>query len=207
MIFSAAVFNAAGQSHKFSYTGYKLLPSVCRYPDSLIQFIIPDRPYSYWEYVDADHPSPGHGSTSPGYGSIEFSQGVKPAGIIFTRPANGFFRGCLPAWCSHFIAYVYEGKVGYITSEEQLIGFLGHVDNLQEAILLAELSEVAYVDTSLRPKGASYKLTKDGYDLILMNYQLCPQIWKAVRVIIGKDKVVEKTNLGIYHTEHGCAVI
>jgi hypothetical protein len=199
IIFGTTAFTAFSQSHKFSYTGYKLLPSVCRHQDSLIQFIIPDRPYSYWEYVDAD--------PSPGYGSINFSQGVKPAGVTFTKPADGFFTGCLPAWCSHFIAYVYQDKVGYVTSEKQLTQFLGHIDNLQEAVLLAELSGVGFVDTNLRPKGASYKPTKDGYDLILMNYQLCPQTWKAVRVIINQDKVLKKTNLGIYHTEPGCAVI
>lgn len=200
IIFSATVFTAFSQSHKFSYIGYKLLPSVCRHRDSLIQFITPDRPYSYWEYIDED-PSPD------GYGSVDFSQGVKPAGVTFTKPVGGFFSDCLPVWCRHFIAYCYDGKVGYITSVEQLIKFLGHIDNLQEAVLLAELSKVGYVDENLRPKGASFKLTKEGYDLMLMNYQLCPQIWKAVRVIISQEKILKKTNLGIYHAERGCPVI
>jgi hypothetical protein len=170
IIFSATIFTAFSQSHKFSYTGYKLLPSACRDRDSLIRFIIPDKSYSYWNYVDAD--------PSPGYGSVRFSQGIKPAGVTFIKPADGFFSGCVPSWCSHFIAYVYQGKLGYITSEEQLTGFLAHIDNLQEAVLLAELSNIGYVDTNLRPKGASYKLTKDGYDLILMNHNFARKFGK-----------------------------
>ncbi|RYX87686.1 hypothetical protein EON73_00850 [bacterium] len=192
-------FAAKSQTDKFNYHGYKPLPSRFIQRDSLIRFINPVHKYIYWEYVQIP--------ADPGK-AVVFSQGVKPEGLkIKILNQRGFFSGCLPSACTRYIAYVDEkGEVGYITTAQQAAAFVGTIDNLEEAVLVAQLgNDDFYVDKNA--KGGSYKIKGNTYEVILTHYDLCPETSRAIQLRIDHKQILEKKELGIYFQTKDCITI
>jgi hypothetical protein len=188
---------AFGQTPAFDYTGYKPIPKGYTNRDSLAMHIVADKPYTYWEYLLSV-------GTDLVLLNVIFSVGTKPRSVDFKRQNQGFYMGCPPGYCLWYIAYVRNHKTGYITTPSQFVHFIGKVDNLEEAILLCELNDNVSVDTDF--KGAAYKKTKDGYDLVLMKYTQCPQTFEAIHYTVNGATVTKKENLGVYRTLEGCPI-
>lgn len=187
---------AMSQSHK--QNTYKQLPKIYRDRDSLVRSVVADKNYTYWEYVEG-----GIDTTKEGY--VIFSKGKRPDSVKFKDPGGSLFIGCLPAFCYKYIAYVYNGKVGYIISNEQFIEFMGDIDNLQEAVLLAELKTGVYPDQS--KKGGAYLQAKGLYEIILTKETLCPNTKEAFHFTIDTKGIVKKVSKGIYFKSPACIVI
>jgi len=191
-------FTVLSQSHPAKHSPYKKFPEIYQHRDSLIRFITPDKNYTYWEYDDG-------GMDTTKDGTIIYSSGIKPAGVTFKDPQGSMLMGCLPAFCYKYIAYVHNGKVGYISSDKGLRDFMGPIDNLEKAVLLAEIMENLFPDEDKR--GGSYLATAKGYDLILTNYILCPITKEAFRVTIDTKGIVKKVKLRAYSKSTDCAEI
>ncbi len=58
--------------------------------------------------------------------------------INYKKPTIGFFQGGHPGFRSNYAVTIENKKVTYITIEEKFRDFIGNVDNLEEAILLAK---------------------------------------------------------------------
>ncbi len=187
---------ALGQTTTFDYSAYKQIPPNYRNHDSLALHIVPDRPCAYWAYVR----SYGVDDDDPPF----YSQGIKPAGLRFKMPNQGFFYGCIPGLCFAYIGYVRDGGVGYVTTPKEYAQFIGKVDNLEEAVLLCLLDDRVMVDTEF--KGAAYKKTKDGYEFVLCKYTPCPQNFEAIHYTLNGATITKKESLGVYRTLPGCVM-
>ena len=154
----------------------------------------PDKNYTYWRFC----------RWPAGNDSIVFSSGIKPTTVKFDLPKSGLFIGCLPVMCFSYIDYVYKGKVGHVTTAAELKQFLGRIDNLEEALLLAKESEDVFIDPE-NSKGGAYFIGKNGFHLLLMRYNNCPETKESIFLRIEKDSgIVKKVNLGAYYKSKTC---
>jgi hypothetical protein len=177
---------------------YKQLPKIYGRRDSLVRFVTPGKNYTYWEFDDGEMDTTKNGT-------VLFSSGVKPAGVNFKDPQGNMFRGCLPSFCYKYIAYVYNGKVGYITSDAGFIDFMGEINSLPKAVILASLKDNVYADDDKR--GGSYLETKNGYELILTRYIFCPMTKVAVHYTIDSKGIKNKADRGAFSKSKDCEVI
>jgi hypothetical protein len=194
-------FNVGAQIKSGKNNGYVQFPDSYRSRDTLVRHVIPDKHYTYWEF-DA-----GQFDTTKN-GRVLFSKGVKPTGVEFKDPRGHMLQACMPGFCYKYIAYVYDGKIGYINSDAGLKQFIGNVDNLYEAVLMAELSLGIFIDVDSDARGGSYKPDTNGsFNFILTHFILCPMSKEAVQVIVTKDGAVKEIKRKTYHKEKDCAVI
>jgi hypothetical protein len=199
VVLNLLTLSVFGQKHaEINMRKYKPIPSAFRNRDQLIKYVTPDKNYTYWEFDE------GEMDTTKS-GTIIFSSGTKPDGVVIKDPRGTMFLGCLPGSCYKYIAYVYDGKVGYITNNKDFISFMGRIDNLQEAILLAEISSGLYPDDN--KKGGAYLITPTGYQLFLTNYIMCPETKQAIQVDISLKGITKKTYRGVYYKTKKCSII
>ena len=195
------LFNYTSLISDTTKDGFKRIPRRYAYHDKLMQAVHPDKAYSYWALC----------VWKPGKDSIIFSQGVKPSDLKLGAPdfkkARGvLFDDCLPGICWKFITYIDKGKIRYVQNAAQLKQFLGAIDNLEEALLLAEVSEHVRVDIG-NIEGGAYLKDSSGYNLKLMSYNYCPEARQTIQLRIQKDSgIVKKTRLGVYYRGNGCVI-
>ena|ERR1700744_4805416 len=199
IIFLLATIAVSGQSKtRFSLKDFKKIPVQYLQYDSLPKYIHPDKNYTYWEYDDGQMDT-----TKPG--RLLFSTGTKPPGLVLKDPRGYMLAGCLPAFCYKYIAYVYNGKVGYITNNNDLIAFMGKIDNLAEAMLLANLTDNVFPDAN--KQGGAYRITPNGYEVIMTKYELCPGSKQAIQYNFDGKGITKKIKRKVYDRSGGCAVI
>jgi len=176
--------------------GYSRIPEKF-YTAEIIKAVKPDKNYTYWAFCK----SPANGDT------IIFSRGRRPHGLKLNPPLFGsLYKGCMPAWCFNYVVAITNGKTFYITNQQDFAKFLGHIDNLEEAVLLATATQNVGIDENNR-KGGGYMVTDSGYNLHLMHYENCPESRQSILVKIDKDKgVIQKTQLDIYYKGKNCIV-
>ena len=166
--------------------------------DKLIVKIEPNRKYQYWEYVFSQ-PYFKTNQDRIIYQSGDPSLKLK---YKFINPKKGFFNECHPALCYSYIAYVENGKVNYITDENQLKNFIGNITTLEEAILIGKINDLWF--DSEKIEGGAYKKIKNGYELYLMKYDNCPIKMESIKVHIDSTgKFTSKKN-GIYYESDDC---
>lgn len=192
-IFSLAALSITVLSFNISCTdGYSRIPD-----EKMVNAIRPDKNYTYWAFcrwpADKD--------------TIIYSRGKRPFGLKFNPPLLGsLYQGCMPAWCFKYVVTVANGKTGYITTKEDFAKFLGHIDNLEEAILLATATQDVSIDEDNR-NGGGYMVTDSGYNLHLMHYVNCPESRQSILIKIDKNKgTIQRTKLGTYYKSNGCIV-
>ncbi|ANF49234.1 hypothetical protein A0O34_01075 [Chryseobacterium glaciei] len=137
-------------SQKTVSEDYKKIPEILDSTAFLYPFIKPDTKYQYWSVLrNIEDPDPDksiiYESQMPDFMTLN-----DPA------PERGFFQQCSTSDCFSYILACKNGKTEYFNNEQQLRNFIGFVDNLPEAILIAETYGFK-VDTSNR-LGSSYKI-------------------------------------------------
>ena len=179
--------------------GYKQFPASFRHRDSMIRYITPDTACTYWEF-DMSFGSAKHKK-------VIFSKGIKPDSVKFEYPGGDMLTECMPGYCNHFIVYIRNGKVGYVNSDRGFRKFIGHIDNVAEAALVAEvyLGLFNYIDSD--PRGGSYKLVKNGFDLKLCHYELCPETKSSYHIVVSRDGKVEAKDYEVYYQSKDCVEI
>ena len=179
---------------------YTQFPKEYQDEANLIKHIIPDKNYTYWELVGFS------GYDLKSYGKVLFTSGEKPVGINFVNPKNGFTFDCPPGICYKYIAYVYNGQVGYITQTDDFVKFMGSIDNLEEAALLAEFSRGAYNPLRIanQKKGGAYLKTETGYEIIVTHGETCPVSLEAIKLTIDKTGILKQESLGVYYKSTDC---
>jgi hypothetical protein len=159
------------------------------YKDSLVQKIIPNKDYDYYAYVTIR--GQDHNIISEKGDILEkhkFETKLKDGSL-------GFFIGCHPNWCSDYIITIKNNYLHFIISETEASIFLGTIDNLEEALLLAKLKGYN-LDNDIR--GNSYRVTDKGYEMILMKFSNFPLQKESMEVIVDKNGNIESKSLGIY---------
>jgi len=137
-------------SQKTVSEDYKKIPEILDSTEFLYPFIKPDTKYQYWSVLrNIQDPDPDksiiYESQMPDFMTLN-----DPA------PEKGFFQQCTTSDCFSYILACKNGKTEYFNNEQQLRNFIGFVDNLPEAILIAETYGFK-VDTSNK-LGCSYKI-------------------------------------------------
>ncbi|KRB56462.1 hypothetical protein ASD98_11435 [Flavobacterium sp. Root186] len=164
------------------------------YLDSLAKFIKPNRKYQYWQYVAYYQNAASETYTvlkQGGDSLLRKKINEKP------RPNYnaGIFFGGHPSFRCNYIVTIDNGKVNSLKTEEQFRDFLGTIDNLEEAILLARTYDYQ-LDNDIR--GSEYRNLQNGFELHLMKYHEFPTRRESVEIKISRDGFIKTKSRGIY---------
>ncbi|MFC4740079.1 hypothetical protein ACFO3U_08735 [Flavobacterium ponti] len=190
-------FKSTNVTNKFLKIEYSLKVN---YLDSLAKKIIPNKKYQYWQYVTYHQ-----GSNIETYvvlnqggdSSLRKKINEKP------RPSynSGIFYGGHPNFRCNYIVTIDNGQPYSLKTEEEFRDFLGTIDNLEEAILLAKT--YGYIlDTNI--KGCAYRNLANGFELHLMKYHEFPIRKESIEIIISREGFVKTKSLGIYCEGSNC---
>ncbi len=115
------------------------IPTTLSFRGNLITKITPNEDYNYWEYITVIGERRGTENVFNKYRII--SRGNKKWGEAYLNEIakDGFVENYQKSLGYSYIAYIDHGKIRYITEEKKLKPFIGLVDNLQEALLIAQL--------------------------------------------------------------------
>ncbi len=183
---------------KFQKINYSLRYN---YFDSLGKKINPNKAYQYWQYatlrswvIDTIQYTilKEGGNTSL---RNRISQKINPIKVV------GIFQGGHPSYRCNYAIYIENEKVNYIKTEDEFRTFLGTIDNLEEALLLARTYGYR-LDNDI--KASEYREIDDGYELHLMKFNEFPATKEAIEIKIKKDGSIKTKSLGIYCEGQKC---
>ncbi|WES98056.1 hypothetical protein P2W68_00220 [Chryseobacterium arthrosphaerae] len=176
---------------------YKKIPDILDTTDYLYPFIVPDKDYAYWRVLSND----------PDYEKAVIYESQAPDFMTINEPVpeKGFFQKCIGSNCFSYILACKNERAVYFSNEQQLRDFIGTVDNLPEAILLAQTYGY-WVDTSNRFSG-TYKIEDHYISMYLMQSKGCPAVKESFLIKINRKtgKLAAKSN-GIYAKDSNCSL-
>ncbi len=144
-------------SQKTVPADYQKIPEILDNPELLYPFIVPDKKYDYWSVLK-NNPDPDkaviYESQTPDFMTLN-----DPA------PVKGFFQKCLGENCFSYVLACDKGRTQYFSDEQQLRNFIGSVDNLPEAILIA--NTYGYIADTDNRLSSSYKIDEKHVSLYL----------------------------------------
>ncbi|SHF56766.1 hypothetical protein [Chryseobacterium sp. OV279] len=174
---------------------YRKIPNILDTTEYLYPFIVPDKDYGYWRILTND--------TDPEKAVIYESQMPDFMTINEPLPQKGFFQKCVGNRCFSYILACKKERSVYFSSEQQLRDFIGTIDNLPEAILLAQTYGFS-VDTGDKA-GSSYKIEDRHINLYLSKSKGCPEIRESYFIKINrKNGKLESKNNGVYFKSENC---
>ncbi|ASW74057.1 hypothetical protein CJF12_06950 [Chryseobacterium piperi] len=177
---------------------YKKIPDILDTVDYLYPFIVPDKEYQYWRVLTND-PDPEkallYESQAPDYMTIN-----EPA------PEQGFFQKCIGNNCFSYILACKKDRSVYFSNEQELRNFIGTVDNLPEAILIARTYGYS-IDTKNKFTG-SYKIDDHYISMYTLQSKGCPATKESFLLKINRKtgKITAKSN-GIYSKNEDCPTL
>lgn len=174
--------------------GFEKLPKGLNNIEDLIRNIQPDKKYDYWVCFRQDFSGVTNPHTEIITGKGDISKLMK---IKFDDPKKGFkykmWRGY------YYIAYVENDSVKLVTTEKQLIKFIGKIKSIEEALVLADI-EGLNADYS-RDIGCAYQKTKNGYAFYLAKFHKCYVKTEPFTVSIDSLGNYKAKSLGFYYDE------
>ena len=175
-------------SQKTVPAGYQKIPEILDNPELLYPFIVPDKKYDYWS-VFRNNPDPDkaiiYESQAPDFMTMN-----DPA------PTKGFFQKCLGEDCFSYILACENGRTLYFSNEQQLRKFIGFVDNLPEAILVA--NTYGYIVDTGNILSSSYKIDKEHISLYLTKFTNSTSKESFLIIINRKTGKLEVKNSSTY---------
>ncbi|WP_300689769.1 hypothetical protein [Chryseobacterium sp.] len=177
---------------------YKKIPDILDTVDYLYPFIVPDKDYAYWRVLNND--------TDPDKAIIYESQAPDYMTINDPAPEKGFFQRCTGNNCFSYILACRQERSVYFSNEQQLRDFIGTVDNLPEALLIARTYGYS-IDTKNRFTG-SYKIDDRYISMYALQSKGCPVIKESFLIKINrKNGKLEAKSNGIYSKNEDCAAL
>lgn len=174
---------------------YKKIPDILDTVEYLYPFVVPDKEYAYWRVLSND--------SDDEKAVIYESQAPEFMTINEPVPEKGFFQKCIGNNCFSYILACKNERSVYFSNEQQLRDFIGTVDNLPEAILLAKTYGYS-VDTGNRFTGA-YKIDERHISMYLMQSKGCPAVKESFFVKINrKNGKLEAKSNGVYAKDENC---
>ena len=138
-------------------TDFKKIPEILDNTELLYPFIIPDKKYEYWSVL--------RNNPDPDKAIIYESQAPKNMTINDPTAEKGFFQKCLGEDCFSYLIACENSRSKYFSNEQQLRDFIGFVDNLPEAILIA--NTYGYTVDANNTMSSSYKIEDKHISLYL----------------------------------------
>ncbi len=176
---------------------FKKIPEILDNVDLLYPFIVPDKKYEYWSVLRNDS------DPDPDKSIIYESQMPVFMTLNDQAPEKGFFQECIGNRCFSYILACENSQSKYFSSNQQLRDFIGSIDNLPEALLLAKTYDFSFDSTD--KTGGSYKLDNQNITLYLSKVKNCPQTKESFLIKINRKtgKLESKSN-GIYYKSSAC---
>lgn len=166
---------------------FKKIPEILDNPELLYPFVIPDKKYGYWSVL--------RNNPDPDKAIIYESQMPDQMTLNDPAPEKGFFQKCLGEDCFSYILACENGRSSYFSDEKQLRNFIGFIDNLPEAVLLA--NTYGYMVDSSSPRGSSYKIEGQQISLYLVKLKNQTQTKESFLIRINrKTGKLEAKGLG-----------
>ncbi|WP_068942702.1 hypothetical protein [Chryseobacterium timonianum] len=177
---------------------YKKIPDILDTTEYLYPFVIPNKEYEYWRVLTNDN--------DPDKAIIYESQAPLFMTINEPAPEKGFFQKCIGNSCFTYILACKKERSVYFSNEQQLRDFIGTVDNLPEAILLARTYGYS-IDTKNRFTG-SYKIEDHSISLYVLQSKGCPVTKESFLIKINRKtgKLDAKSN-GVYSKSEDCTTL
>ncbi|REC46412.1 hypothetical protein [Chryseobacterium pennipullorum] len=177
---------------------YKKIPNILDTADYLYPFIVPDKEYAYWRVLTND--------ADPEKAVIYESEAPEYMTINEPAPEQGFFQRCIGNNCFSYILACKKDRSVYFSNEQQLRDFIGTIDNLPEAILIAATYGYS-VDPRNRFTG-SYKIDEKYISIYGLQSKSCPVIHESFLLKINRKtgKLEAKSN-GIYAINEDCRTL
>jgi hypothetical protein len=176
-------------SQKTISSDFKKIPEILDNTELLYPFIVPDKKYDYWSVL--------RNNPDPDKAIIYESQMPKSMTINDPAPEKGFFQKCLDENCFSYLIACENSKSKYFSTEQQLRDFIGFVDNLPEAILIA--NTFGYTVDSANKQGSSYKIEDKYVSLYLLKLKINSEIKESFLIKINrKTGKLEAKNNGTY---------
>ncbi|MCJ7935551.1 MAG: hypothetical protein MUW56_18485 [Chryseobacterium sp.] len=177
---------------------YKKIPDILDTVDYLYPFIVPDKEYEYWRVLSND--------IDPEKAVIYESQAPDFMTINEPLPEKGFFQKCIGNHCFSYILACKKDRSVYFSNEQQLRDFIGTVDNLPEALLIAKTYGYS-VDTKNLFTGA-YKMNDRHISLYVVQSKGCPVTKESFVIKINRKtgKLEAKSN-GVYSKSGECPTL
>lgn len=177
---------------------YKKIPDILDTTEYLYPFVIPNKEYEYWRVLTND--------SDPDKAIIYESQAPDFMTINEPVPEKGFFQKCIGNHCFSYILACKKDRSVYFSDEQQLRDFIGTVDNLPEAILLARTYGYS-IDPKNRFTG-SYKIDDHSISMYALQSKGCPATKESFFIKINRKtgKLIAKSN-GIYSKNEDCPTL
>ena len=177
---------------EFNKIDYKLTDY--SYSDSLPTKIIPDKKYDYWACIKYENRfSEKKHTIIKQAGNLQLSKKIQ-----FKTKENGFFSGCIPSYCCQFIITIKEGKINYISTEDGLKDFIGGIDNIEEALLIAKIHDYR-LDFDVR--GSAYREKDGNYELHLTKYHQFLPLKEYIEVKINREGYLKTKIIELVHLD------
>jgi hypothetical protein len=164
------------------------------YLDSLSKKIVPNSNYQYWQYATYRQ-----GSDIETYIILNEGGDSSYRNKINKKPRPnynyGIFFGGHPNFSCKYIVTVNNNKIYNLKTEGEFRDFLGRIDNLEEAILLARTYGYQ-LDNII--KASEYRKLPNGFELKLMKYHEFPRRKESVLIEINRNGFIKTKSLGIY---------
>ena len=171
------------------------------YLDSVAKKLVPNKKFKYWHYASFYQQYDGNEKYSilAQGGDTTFRKSISTK--INPLKLNGLFEGGHPGFRSNYLVIIEKSKIKYVDTMEQLRDFIGHIDNLEEALLFAK--SYGYTLSS-KPTGRLYNFTDNIFTLRLIRYSdsypetLFKLRGELVELSITTDGFMKSKSLGIY---------
>ena len=155
---------------------FKKIPEILDNPELLYPFVVPDKKYGYWSVL--------RNNPDPDKAILYESQAPDHMTLNDPAPEKGFFQKCPGEDCFTYILACENGRSRYFSDEQQLRNFIGLVDNLPEAVLLA--NTYGYLVDTGNPTGSSYKMEDQQVSLYLVRPKNDSQIKEPFLIKINR---------------------
>ncbi|SOD15477.1 hypothetical protein [Pedobacter xixiisoli] len=167
---------------------FKKIPTEFDTLENLIKHINPSKKYIYWECVYKEYEKTSKVIISKGDSS-------SIRNLKYDVPRDGFIN---KNWTGYYyIAYQDGKKLKYAYDTKSLQTFIGKIDNLANALLIAETQNFS---VDLKKKlGSSYKKTSNGFELHLAKFHSCPTQTEAFKISIDTLGNLEPKTLNYFY--------
>ena len=175
---------------------YKKIPDSLFFKDKIYQYIIPNEKYEYWKVSRKDD--------TPNEELIYESRSSQNLKYLKKYSAeSGFFWECLPDGCFSYIVAYKNKNPQYFTSEKEFRNFIGFIDNLPEALLIAKT--YGFWFDKKEKIGGSYKMDNNYVYLYLAKFSSCLVSSESFTIKINrKTQEIEYKSNGIYYKTDKC---
>ena len=142
--------------------------------------IIPSKNYDYWQVNYIEYLPEEHHKTIFEKGTLE----LEPTKLELAKIESCFYHECEPMLCCTSILAVEENNIDTINTEESFRRFIGDINNLEEALLIAKTYGYWYDYENM--EGGSYYQTENEYVMKLFEFWSYPHTWYSIKAIIDK---------------------